>query len=219
MDARTRYDDKLAHILHRSAEVFAGKGFHQASMRDVSAATGVSLSGLYYYFRSKEELLLLIQTHAFETLLARLEEDLEAPLPPRDRLARVVSNHVRFFVDNMAQMKVLSHEADALPAASSAPVRALKRRYVALVGECLQALAPERGPEAIRLATFALFGQLNWIYTWYRPDRDPDGATLAEQLLTLFLQGFLGPDEVPTPERGGVSSAAFFHADARHQQD
>ncbi|MEZ4414818.1 MAG: TetR family transcriptional regulator [Gemmatimonadota bacterium] len=219
MDARTRYDDKLALILHRSAEVFAQKGFHQASVRDISAATGVSLSGLYYYFKSKEDLLLLIQTHAFETLLERLEISLEQPLPPAERLSRIVHTHVRFFVDNMAEMKVLSHEADALPAGRSAPVRTLKRRYVQLVGECLAALAPEASPGELRIGTFALFGQLNWIYTWYRPDLDPDAPALAEALLQLFLRGFPASVSGGSAERAGVSSQAFFHADARHEQD
>ena len=211
MDSRTRYDDKLATILHQSAEVFAEKGFHRASVRDVSAATGVSLSGLYYYFRSKEELLLLIQTHVFETLLARLEERLASPLSPLERLRHLVHNHVQFFVENMAEMKVLSHESDALSPELSAPVRTLKRRYVDIVQESLAAVAPESTPEQRRLGAFTLFGQLNWIYTWYRPERDPSAHDLAEHFLRLFLEGFApgGEKPEPGPERTGVSSTAF----------
>ncbi len=211
METRTRYDDKLATILHQSAEVFADKGFHRASVRDVSAATGVSLSGLYYYFRSKEELLLLIQTNVFETLLARLEEQWATPLAPRESLRRLVHNHVLFFVDNMAEMKVLSHESDALSADLSAPVRTLKRRYVGMVQDCLAAIAPTSTPHERRIGAFALFGQLNWIYTWYRPGKDPPASELADHLLSLFLRGFApaGSDLHPGSERTGVSSTAF----------
>ena len=55
-----RYDLRLKEILHTSARVFAEKGFHNASVRDISRETGVSLAGLYYYFQTKEELLFLI---------------------------------------------------------------------------------------------------------------------------------------------------------------
>ena len=46
---------KLDHILRHSARIFAEKGFAGASIRDISRATGVSLSGLYYYFDSKQK--------------------------------------------------------------------------------------------------------------------------------------------------------------------
>ena len=47
---------KLQHILLHSAQIFAEQGFEGASIRDISRATGVSLSGLYYYFESKQKL-------------------------------------------------------------------------------------------------------------------------------------------------------------------
>ncbi|MGB9510965.1 MAG: helix-turn-helix domain-containing protein [Candidatus Acidiferrum sp.] len=39
---------KLQHILLHSARIFAERGFEGTSIRDISRATGVSLSGLYY---------------------------------------------------------------------------------------------------------------------------------------------------------------------------
>ena len=64
---------KLDHILRHSARIFADKGFEGASIRDISRATGVSLSGLYYYFDSKQKLLYLIQHNTFTFVLARLQ--------------------------------------------------------------------------------------------------------------------------------------------------
>ena len=57
------FDRKLEEILRRAAAVFCTRGYHQASTRDISHATRVSLSGLYCCFTSKEELLDLIQRH------------------------------------------------------------------------------------------------------------------------------------------------------------
>src|SRR5690606_11230025 len=87
---------------------------HSASIRDISRATGTSLSGLYYYFRSKEELLFLIQDHCFATVLQNLQARLRDVVQPEDRLRVLVDNHLRFFVANMNEMKVLSHEAASL---------------------------------------------------------------------------------------------------------
>ncbi len=52
----TRFDRRLAKILVHATNVFYEKGYAAASMRDLSRASGVSLSGLYYYFESKEEI-------------------------------------------------------------------------------------------------------------------------------------------------------------------
>jgi AcrR family transcriptional regulator len=101
---RTAYDEKLESILRAAAAIFAEKGYHQASIRDIARATRVSLSGLYYYFTSKEELLFLIQDHAFGTLEDTLERLLEGVTDPHRRLRLLVENHLRYFVGNMAEM-------------------------------------------------------------------------------------------------------------------
>jgi AcrR family transcriptional regulator len=201
---RHRYDAKLATILRKASAIFAEKGYDGASIRDISAATEVSLSGLYYYFKSKEELLFLIQKHCFDTLIERLTEDLIGVDDPVDRLGGIVRNHLRFFVDNMSEMKVLSHEADALTGEYQAQISARKREYVAAVQSCIDELAPDQDAADRRVATFALFGMMNWIYTWYRPGQD----VTVDRLSTDVLQIFLGGVGAGIPKEGPVSAAA-----------
>src|SRR5260370_621086 len=51
------YDERLDLFLSRAATVFADQGYHSTTMRDLAAATGMSLARMYYYGRGKEELL------------------------------------------------------------------------------------------------------------------------------------------------------------------
>jgi len=127
-DERSAYDEKLESILRTAAAIFAEKGYHQASIRDIARATGVSLSGLYYYFDSKEELLFLIQDHAFGTLLGNLERMLEGVEEPHRRLRILMENHLRYFIGAKAEMKVLSHESESLTGDFRRTVNAKKRR-------------------------------------------------------------------------------------------
>lgn len=188
---RSNYDEKLALILRTAAGVFAKKGYHRASIRDISRATGVSLSGLYYYFDSKEELLFLIQDQCFRTVLDNLDELIADVKDPRRRLRLLVENHVRFFVGNMDEMKVLSHEADSLSGDYRRRVDDLKRRYSRLCADMVEALKPAESTVDVRVATFALFGMMNWIYNWYRPGRDVPVEKVAEDMTRLFLEGHL----------------------------
>ena len=139
---RTAYDEKLESILRAAATIFAEKGYHQASIRDIARATGVSLSGLYYYFKSKEELLFLIQDHAFGTLVANLEQLLEGVSDPHRRIRLLIENHLRYFVNNMAEMKVLSHEADALTGELRVEVDQKKRQLSDTAMTILRELDP-----------------------------------------------------------------------------
>jgi TetR/AcrR family transcriptional regulator, cholesterol catabolism regulator len=188
---RTAYDAKLESILRTAARVFAEKGYHQASIRDIARATGVSLSGLYYYFESKEELLFLIQDHAFGTLSQNLEQLLAGESDPHRRLRLLIENHLRYFLANMAEMKVLSHEADSLTGEYRTRVDARKRGLTRIATAILHELRPE--PEVdMRVATFALFGMMNWLYNWYKPGRDVPVERLARDISRLYLRGFLG---------------------------
>ena len=71
-----RFDRRLAGVLEHAARIFCEKGYEGASMRDLARSSGMSLSGLYYYFESKEKLLYLIQRHTFTTILERLKQRL-----------------------------------------------------------------------------------------------------------------------------------------------
>ncbi len=42
------YDERLDHFLSRAAKVFADQGYHSTTMRDLAAATDMSLAGMYY---------------------------------------------------------------------------------------------------------------------------------------------------------------------------
>ena len=203
----TRYDQKLEFILRTSARIFAEKGYHSTSMRDISRATEVSLAGLYYYCKSKEELLFLIQDNCFGRVLERLQERLPETRGAVSQLRLVIENHLSFFAANMAEMKVLSHEADSLAGEMHAHVSGKKQQYTRLVRRILSEVQQAQQAEEedssgasgidLTVATYALFGMMNWIYNWYDPRGKLSVEELVDNITRLFLSGFLGgaPDD------------------------
>lgn len=191
----TRYDQKLEFILRTSARIFAGKGYHSTSMRDISRETNVSLSGLYHYCKSKEELLFLIQDNCFGHVLDRLEQRLLETVEPIDKLRIIIENHLSFFAANMSEMKVLSHEADSLAGEMHEHVSGKKQQYTKLVRKILSEVKAQQEKAGQKLdvtvATYALFGMMNWIYNWYDPRGKLSVADLVDNIKRLFLSGFL----------------------------
>jgi AcrR family transcriptional regulator len=190
----SRHDQKLEVILRTAARIFAEKSYHSTSMRDISRETNVSLAGLYHYCRSKEELLFLIQDNCFGRVLERLEKQLEEVNEPIARLSLFIENHLSFFAANMAEMKVLSHEAESLRGDLHAHVSTRKDNYTKLARRILQEVqdtSESKQPVDLTVATYALFGMMNWIYNWYDPEGKLKVHDLAQQLTQLFLGGFV----------------------------
>ena len=179
------YDERLDHLLAQAARVFAEKGYHSTSMRDLAAASGMSLAGMYYYVDGKEELLALIQERCFTLVLEGARRAVGAATDPQERLQAFIRHHVSFFAQHMAEMKVLSHEA------SPRGVSAIKRRYVDLLESILKEAAPEQSAPDRSAATYILFGMMNWIYNWYDPAGEIDPGRLADLMTSIFLGGFV----------------------------
>jgi AcrR family transcriptional regulator len=191
----SRYDQKLEFILRTAARIFAEKSYHSTSMRDISRATGVSLAGLYHYCKSKEELLFLIQDNCFGRVLQRLRERLRESSEPVEKLRVFIENHLAFFAANMAEMKVLSHEAESLAGEMRERVSSKKQQYTRLartiLSEVQRSMPKNSGRVDSTVATYALFGMMNWIYNWYDPEGKLSVADLVGNITRLFLTGFL----------------------------
>lgn len=189
----SRHDQKLEFILRTAARIFAEKSYHSTSMRDISRETNVSLAGLYHYCKSKEELLFLIQDNCFGRVLERLEQQLRDVDDPVVKLRIFIENHLSFFAANMAEMKVLSHEAESLRGDLHAHVSTRKDNYTRLarlILEEVQSLTNNGNAIDLTVATYALFGMMNWIYNWYDPQGKLRVQELAQHLTQLYLGGF-----------------------------
>jgi AcrR family transcriptional regulator len=204
---------KLQHILRTASQVFALHGFEGTSMRDISRATGVSLAGLYYYFESKQHLLYLIQSTTFTFVLESLRSRLHGVHEPVERLRLLVLNHIEYFLSHPNEMKVLSHEEDALDDPYREKVQAIKRRYYTLAREIFDSIAAEGLAPGIhpRVAVLSLFGMMNWTYKWHKPSVDPDAAELTAAIVGLFLHGVLPSGSEPKPEFAEGITAGDHH--------
>jgi len=188
----SKFDQKLGRILTAAAAVFAEEGYDRASIRTVVERAGVSIAGLYYYVRSKEELLYLIQFRAFDELVKRFDEESKGVADPADRLELLVRNHLERFLANMPELIVCSREIDRLDGEFLTEIRGKQRLYFEQALAIFEELS--RGGETApdpRISALALFGSINWIFTWYRKKSGYSAARLARDLVRLYLQGVL----------------------------
>lgn len=202
--ARDRSESRLDEILRAAAHVIARDGYEKASMRAIAKESGASLAGLYHYFKSKEDLLFLIQFRTFSALLTEIKSRLHGVDDPMEQLRLLVRTHVSHLAETMAALKVCSHELDSLTGQAYEQVRNIRREYYELVYSIVGKIVREYAPDSnldVRVATMCLFGMLNWIYRWYDAGRDRSPSTLANQIFNQFLGGLLRTPADDSPKK------------------
>ena len=182
------YLERLGEVLDSAETVFAEKGFHGASMRDVAKAADVSVAGLYYYLPGKQIALHLICERIFDDLEAGTLQ-LAAVDDPILRLETFVREHLRYIVDHHQAYRVLLHDLDVLQGSDRDKLHGRRRRYFSIAAKLIESVAETAGLASPRLAAATLFGMLNWAPMWYRPDLDGDVDELARNVLAIFLRG------------------------------
>ena len=200
---RLRQEAQRTEILQAAAAAIAEDGFHGMSMRGLARATGRSLAGFYNYFASKEDVLFSLQTGAFETLTGSLKAALEDVDEPVERLYVFVLNHLRYLAEHRSVMRVLVHEASALPAPRRKKVRLLKEGYFHIVKDIVASIleagcnAPGAGggasldPAEVERITYSVFGMLNWSYGWYDPRHHGSAEEVAKTIHAVAVCGLV----------------------------
>jgi len=180
---------KAAAILDGAAALIAEKGFEATAIRDVGRRLEVSLGGMYYHFSGKDDLLFQIQHRTFRELVAEQSRRAAEAAAGPDRLRRLLVGHLAFFERHPNEMKVCTYELESLKGELYQKVLTVRRRYYQLVAGVVAEVMGVKSRDESRHATLFIFGMLNWSLTWYRPAKDGPVETLAEEMLSLVLNG------------------------------
>ena len=209
--ARTRsagYDDQRDAILARAAELFANQGYTATSMNEVAAACGVSKAGLYHYYRDKRELLFQITAGH----VARLEQfvaevmDGAADATPDERLRALILRFVREYANAQNEHRVLTEDVRFLEPGEREQVQAAQRRVVAAFAQAVGEVRPTLARNELdRPLAMLLFGMINWMFTWLRPDGSLTHEQMAPLVADLFFGGLAAVRKPRAAARAGVA--------------
>ncbi|QYJ03243.1 TetR/AcrR family transcriptional regulator [Nocardioides panacisoli] len=95
-DWRAHDRDDLPATLRAALDCFVQQGYHGTSIRELAAAAGLSVAGLYHHHRRKQDLLVACLRHAMEDLWWRSLAADDPDAAPVDRLAAHVECLVLF---------------------------------------------------------------------------------------------------------------------------
>lgn len=174
-------------VLRVATEQFRTKGYHNTTMRDLAKESGMGLGALYYYFRSKEELVLRFYEHSSQESLAIFRS---LPEPPQN-LADGVLRFTRLKIEHLTPYRELLRVVmkEAVDPASTLSVfhpnsAVVLTNNVGLLQEMVELWGVERGTEALEMARALWMGQMAILAYWLH-DRSPNYAATERAIETL----------------------------------
>jgi AcrR family transcriptional regulator len=177
-------------IVAAAVSLFAEQGFDATSVNEVVLRAGVAKGALYHHFASKDDLLYEVYGELVDRQLAGLREILGRGLPPADTLRELIADLVVSTAARVGEAKVFFRESHRLGDANQARVRAARRAIHDAVTELVR--SAQAGGEfaavaSAEMVTFTVFGVINELPVWYRPDGPKQPAELAAELSSLIL--------------------------------
>lgn len=182
-------DQRAVDIYRKAADILYSRGFGATSMGDIAETVDLTKGGLYYYIKGKEALLFAIVNFAMDLVEKEVMVPAEGEREPRERLARIVSGHLRLVLREPSTMALLANEDDNLSTEHRNKIVARKGTFVGFLRQTIEAVAPG-GDSAV--AAFGLLGMVHWTVRWYRPDGKLDSEEVIRQMTGQALRGILG---------------------------
>lgn len=131
--------ERRKQLLSAAIEVFGQFGYHQATMQQVAARTGISVGLIYQYFDDKEALLFAVINEILDSYLRELPRALAAETDPLARLRAGVHAYCRVVDEHRSAALVGYREYRALSRARMRQVVAKEREATALIGDAVEA--------------------------------------------------------------------------------
>jgi AcrR family transcriptional regulator len=188
-DARTR-------VLQAAVDLFARQGYDGTSVAQVISQAGVAKGGFYHHFTSKEALLYEVYGNLITRQLAAMDAILARRSTPAQTLRALIADLVESTAASAQQALVFWREQHKLGDEPTEQYRRARRRYHDTVtklirdGQAAGSFAPVASPEVV---AFTIFGVINELPLWYRPQGRKRPAQIATELADLVLAALAVP--------------------------
>jgi AcrR family transcriptional regulator len=177
-------------LLDIAVAVFNERGYDATSMDELAARLGITKSAIYHHVSSKVELLRRALDRALDALFAVTEEPGATTGPAIDRLEHVVRGSVRVLAAELPFVTLLLRVRGNSEVEQAALQR--RREFDGIVTDLVGAaeeqgdVRPDVDPAVI---SRLLFGTVNSLTEWYRPDRGLDAEALADAVVATTFDG------------------------------
>jgi len=192
---RSKKYSQIAEIDSVIARLFARNGYQSTTIRDIARELGITPASLYYYYKSKEEMLFRLMKGAMESAMVTIEDISLSDLSPEDKIKQVLTFYTRYFAGYQDCEILLQNEIKSLNEEHREIVIQKQRRYLHLFYGLLRQLSEHGKMKPIHhtVAIFAFLGMVHFTVRWYDPEGPVSLDVLSDMFVEIFTNGILCP--------------------------
>jgi AcrR family transcriptional regulator len=174
-----------------AVRLFAERGYHGTSLRDIVGTVGVQIAAFYYHFGNKVELLQLMMERTLTDLTADVEAAVAREEVADRKLEAALRAHIAFHANRPLEAFVADSELRALDDGGRDSVLRLRDAYERIFHGILEDGARVRclAPRDVKVETYALLALATSVATWFRPDGRLGVDEVASIYASLALDG------------------------------
>jgi AcrR family transcriptional regulator len=179
-------------VVQAAGRLFAERGYHGTSMRDLGRELGMLGSSLYSHVEGKQQLLIEVVDRGAGFFQAAADEALATDGAASDRLWALIAGHVDVVLDHREEVRTYLSEASALDREARSLVIESRDRYEEAFRGVLKEGAADgsfRADIDPRLGAIFTLSILNAVDRWYRDDGPIDRRTLVERIDAFVTNG------------------------------
>lgn len=193
--SRTYQPEKTrSSIIEAGLKLFGANGYHGTSVGDIAKAARITKGAFYHHFQSKEELLLLIHREYADYQLKVMHTVLAANDSPAEQLRGLIRCIVEAVGRYKPNVTIFFQERRYLTSKHLAQVTAQRD----LLEDTFQAVI-ERGIATgtfrqdldARVTCLGIIGMCAWTYQWFSDEGRMSANEVADDFVTLLLDGLL----------------------------
>lgn len=186
----SRYEE----LVDTAARIFAANGFKSTTIQDIAREMNITGAAVYYYIKSKDDLLYEIWRRAGQKLQTSIDRIVEQDSSPEDKLRQFFQSHLHMIINEKPIFEVLILERSRLPSKSKNTLEDDERRYLETLSEILASLPKEKLsiPEP-KILALGILAMLNGVIRWYSPDERLSLTQIADLYFEAIMRGILHP--------------------------
>jgi AcrR family transcriptional regulator len=111
-EVRKKSDETRERILEAALAVFRERGFERATMREIASAAGVAVGAAYYYFDSKDAIVMAFYVRSHGEMRREISLRLDECKTLEERLRAIIGEKFSYFAPNRRLLSALSAHVD-----------------------------------------------------------------------------------------------------------
>ncbi|GAA0934904.1 TetR/AcrR family transcriptional regulator [Pseudonocardia zijingensis] len=205
-------------LYEHATRLFAERGFAGTSLQDIADAMGITRPALYYYVKSKDELLARLVTEVTNGPFDELTALVARGLDPVATLRGIVDIIVRRRATQPERFRLLIRSESELPEPLAAAHEESRRAVLKTIAGAIDA-GVRSGvfrPVDARVAALGVLGMCNWVAWWFQPGGRDTAESVTGQLADMAVASLQRPDHQVPGGDGPAAAIKLLRQDLDH---